>query len=35
VPTPDVVYDDAYDLDLGGRTVALRPTAEATPRATR
>jgi glyoxylase-like metal-dependent hydrolase (beta-lactamase superfamily II) len=26
VPTPDVVYDDAYDLDLGGRTVVLRPT---------
>jgi glyoxylase-like metal-dependent hydrolase (beta-lactamase superfamily II) len=26
VPTPDVVYDDAYDLDLGGRTIALRPT---------
>ncbi|WP_328875936.1 MBL fold metallo-hydrolase [Streptomyces sp. NBC_00287] len=26
VPTPDVVYDDAYDLDLGGRTVRLRPT---------
>ncbi|MFJ5222055.1 MBL fold metallo-hydrolase [Streptomyces sp. NPDC088400] len=26
IPTPDVVYDDAYDLDLGGRTVRLRPT---------
>ncbi|MER5726775.1 MBL fold metallo-hydrolase [Streptomyces sp. NPDC002138] len=27
VPAPDVVYDDAgYDLDLGGRTVRLRPT---------
>ncbi|MFI1031054.1 MBL fold metallo-hydrolase [Streptomyces sp. NPDC020951] len=26
VPTPDVVYDDGYDLDLGGRTVRLRPT---------
>ncbi|MFC6079788.1 MBL fold metallo-hydrolase [Sphaerisporangium aureirubrum] len=27
VPTPDVVYDDdACDLDLGGRTVRLRPT---------
>ncbi|MFF4507490.1 MBL fold metallo-hydrolase [Streptomyces sp. NPDC001401] len=28
VPTPDVVYDDdsAYDLDLGGRSVRLRPT---------
>ncbi|WP_405754947.1 MBL fold metallo-hydrolase [Streptomyces sp. NBC_00073] len=26
VPTPDVVYDDEYDLDLGGRTVRLRPT---------
>ena len=25
-PTPDVVYDDGYDLDLGGRTVRLRPT---------
>jgi len=27
--TPDVVYDDAYDLDLGGRTVQLRPTGQA------
>ncbi|WP_214319867.1 MBL fold metallo-hydrolase [Nonomuraea sediminis] len=26
VPTPDLVYDDGYDLDLGGRTVRLRPT---------
>jgi glyoxylase-like metal-dependent hydrolase (beta-lactamase superfamily II) len=27
VPTPDVVYDDTgYDVDLGGRTVRLRPT---------
>jgi glyoxylase-like metal-dependent hydrolase (beta-lactamase superfamily II) len=26
VPVPDVVYDGAYDLDLGGRTVRLRPT---------
>jgi glyoxylase-like metal-dependent hydrolase (beta-lactamase superfamily II) len=26
VPTPDVVHDGAYDLDLGGRTVRLRPT---------
>lgn len=26
VPTPDVVYDDGHDLDLGGRTVRLRPT---------
>ena len=25
LPTPDVVYD-GYDLDLGGRTVRLRPT---------
>ncbi|MEV6984123.1 MBL fold metallo-hydrolase [Sphaerisporangium sp. NPDC051017] len=25
-PTPDVIYDDGYDLDLGGRTVRLRPT---------
>ena len=27
--TPDVVYDGAYDLDLGGRTVQLRPTGQA------
>jgi glyoxylase-like metal-dependent hydrolase (beta-lactamase superfamily II) len=26
LPTPDVVYDDGYDLNLGGRTVRLRPT---------
>ncbi|MER7998620.1 MBL fold metallo-hydrolase [Streptomyces sp. NPDC095613] len=26
IPVPDVVYDDAHDLDLGGRTVRLRPT---------
>lgn len=26
IPEPDVVYDGAYDLDLGGRTVRLRPT---------
>ena len=26
VPTPDVVYDGARELDLGGRTVLLRPT---------
>ncbi|MFF4801206.1 MBL fold metallo-hydrolase [Streptomyces sp. NPDC001351] len=28
VPVPDVVYDDdtGYDVDLGGRTVRLRPT---------
>ncbi len=25
-PTPDVVYDGGYDLDLGGRIVRLRPT---------
>ncbi len=28
VPTPDVVYDDGYVLDLGGRTVRLRPTGQ-------
>ena len=27
--TPDVVYDNAYDLDLGGRIVQLRPTGRA------
>ncbi len=27
--TPDVVYDDAYDLDLGGRVVQLRATGRA------
>jgi glyoxylase-like metal-dependent hydrolase (beta-lactamase superfamily II) len=26
VPTPDLVYDDGHDLDLGGRIVRLRPT---------
>jgi glyoxylase-like metal-dependent hydrolase (beta-lactamase superfamily II) len=26
LPIPDVVYDDGYDLDLGDRTVRLRPT---------
>jgi len=26
LPVPDVVYDDGYALDLGGRTVRLRPT---------
>lgn len=26
VPTPDEVYDGARELDLGGRTVVLRPT---------
>jgi glyoxylase-like metal-dependent hydrolase (beta-lactamase superfamily II) len=26
LPAPDVVYDDEYDLDLGGRIVRLRPT---------
>ncbi|MFI6886109.1 MBL fold metallo-hydrolase [Streptosporangium canum] len=26
LPTPDVVYDGGYDLELGGRTVRLRPT---------
>ncbi|WP_328429288.1 MBL fold metallo-hydrolase [Streptomyces sp. NBC_00443] len=26
VPTPDLVYDAGYDLDLGGRTVRLRST---------
>ncbi|WP_026416486.1 MBL fold metallo-hydrolase [Actinomadura oligospora] len=26
VPVPDVVHDDGYTLDLGGRTVRLRPT---------
>jgi glyoxylase-like metal-dependent hydrolase (beta-lactamase superfamily II) len=27
--TPDIVYDDAYDLDLGGRVVRLRATGRA------
>ncbi|MFG2622769.1 MBL fold metallo-hydrolase [Streptomyces sp. NPDC048507] len=26
VPTPDVVHEDGHELDLGGRTVRLRPT---------
>ncbi|MFD9570079.1 MBL fold metallo-hydrolase [Streptomyces sp. NPDC059982] len=26
VPIPDVVHDGGYELDLGGRTVRLRPT---------
>jgi glyoxylase-like metal-dependent hydrolase (beta-lactamase superfamily II) len=26
VPTPDVVFDGSHDLDLGDRTVRLRPT---------
>lgn len=29
VTAPDVIYDDAYDLDLGGRVVHLRPTGRA------
>jgi glyoxylase-like metal-dependent hydrolase (beta-lactamase superfamily II) len=29
VVTPDVVYDDAHDLDLGGRTVQMRATGRA------
>jgi len=29
IATPDVVYDDTYDLELGGRTVQLRPTGRA------
>ncbi|WP_441248323.1 MBL fold metallo-hydrolase [Kitasatospora sp. McL0602] len=28
IATPDVVYDGGYDLDLGGRTVRLRPTGQ-------
>ncbi|MGW5681472.1 MBL fold metallo-hydrolase [Nonomuraea sp. NPDC003754] len=27
--TPDIVYDDSYDLDLGGRMVRLRATGRA------
>src|SRR5580700_7501210 len=27
--TPDLVYDDSYDLDLGGRVVQLRATGRA------
>ncbi|SFW90910.1 MBL fold metallo-hydrolase [Amycolatopsis australiensis] len=26
IPAPDVVYDGSHELDLGGRTVRLRPT---------
>jgi glyoxylase-like metal-dependent hydrolase (beta-lactamase superfamily II) len=29
IATPDVVYDDSYDLDLGGRTVQLRSVGQA------
>lgn len=29
IPVPDVVYDDGLDLNLGGRTVELRPTGRA------
>lgn len=29
VSTPDLVYDNVYDLDLGGRVVQLRPTGRA------
>lgn len=29
LPTPDVVYDTAHDLDLGGRVVELRATGRA------
>lgn len=29
LPTPGLVYDDAYDLDLGGRVVHLRATGRA------
>jgi glyoxylase-like metal-dependent hydrolase (beta-lactamase superfamily II) len=29
LPTPDVVYDHSSDLDLGGRTVHLRPAGRA------
>jgi glyoxylase-like metal-dependent hydrolase (beta-lactamase superfamily II) len=29
LPTPDLVYDDRYDLDLGGRVVRLRATGRA------
>lgn len=28
-PTPDLVYDDIHELDLGGRVVQLRPTGRA------
>jgi glyoxylase-like metal-dependent hydrolase (beta-lactamase superfamily II) len=29
IPTPDVTYDETYELDLRGRTVALRATGRA------
>ena len=29
LPTPDLVYDEQHTLDLGGRTVHLRPTGRA------
>ncbi|GAA1014746.1 MBL fold metallo-hydrolase [Acrocarpospora pleiomorpha] len=29
LPTPDLVYDNSYDLDLGGRVVQLRATGRA------
>jgi glyoxylase-like metal-dependent hydrolase (beta-lactamase superfamily II) len=29
LPVPDLVYDDSYDLDLGGRIVRLRATGRA------
>ncbi|MGW7685326.1 MBL fold metallo-hydrolase [Kribbella sp. NPDC054772] len=29
LPTPDLTYDGTYELDLGGRTVELRPTGRA------
>lgn len=29
LPEPDLVYDDAYDLELGGRVVQLRATGRA------
>jgi glyoxylase-like metal-dependent hydrolase (beta-lactamase superfamily II) len=29
LPTPDDVYEQSYDLDLGGRTVSLRATGRA------
>ena len=29
LPEPDLVYDDAYDLELGGRVVQLRETGRA------
>ena len=29
LPEPDLIYDDAYDLELGGRVVQLRATGQA------